>query len=85
MRPWLIHKAMVELLTIDNDEKATLVLFLAITSISFGQKKWFSTYQDSIALVKDANAITQKFTSDLKKLILRYNLTSKPYSTLRPI
>jgi len=48
-------------------KKATLVLFLAITSISFGQKKWFSTYQDSIALVKDANAITQKFTSDLKK------------------
>lgn len=49
-------------------KKTTLILFLAITSISFGQKKWFSTYQDSIALVKDANAITQKFTSDLKKI-----------------
>lgn len=49
-------------------KKTTLILFLAITSISFGQKKWFSTYQDSIALVKDAKAITEKFTSDLKKI-----------------
>lgn len=45
----------------------TIALFLLITSISFGQKKWFKTYQDSVVLVKDANAITKKFMKDLKK------------------
>ena len=50
----------------------TIALFLLITSISFGQKKWFKTYQDSIALVKDANTITKKFTKDLKKMIEKY-------------
>lgn len=49
-------------------KKTVLVGIVLITTISFGQKKWFSTYQDSVALVKDANSITEKFTKDLKKL-----------------
>lgn len=31
------------------------------------QKKWFTTYSDSIALVKDANTITKSFTKDIYK------------------
>lgn len=48
--------------------KKTFLLFLFITQFSFSQKQWFTTYSDSIALVKDANNITASFTKDIKKI-----------------
>ncbi len=45
----------------------TLLFALLFSFLMFGQKKWFTTYQDSIALVSDANEITNLFTKDLKK------------------
>lgn len=46
-----------------------IFLLLLVVSIQIGnaQKKWFATYSDSIALVKDANAITKSFTKDIHK------------------
>lgn len=50
-------------------KKSILLIALILLSITTNaQKKWFTTYQDSVALVKDANAITKKFTKDLKKI-----------------
>jgi hypothetical protein len=58
-----------------------------VLSIQFGmaQKNWFKTYSDSIALVKDAQMITQSFTKDIKKVNknLKYDiktvLNTTPY------
>jgi hypothetical protein len=49
-------------------KKTALLFALLLSSILFGQEKWFTTYQDSIALVSDANEVTNLFTKDLKKL-----------------
>ena len=48
--------------------KKTLLLVLFVIQFSFSQKKWFTTYSDSISLVKDANTITKSFTKDIKKI-----------------
>jgi hypothetical protein len=45
-----------------------LILFLLFIQFGIAQKKWFTTYQDSVALVKDATIITKTFTKDLKKI-----------------
>jgi len=48
-----------------------VTLFIAIILLSLttnAQKKWFTTYQDSVALVKDATTITNAFTKDLQKI-----------------
>jgi len=50
-------------------KKSILIIALTFLSINtIAQKKWFTTYQDSVALVKDATMITKKFTKDLKKI-----------------
>ncbi len=33
------------------------------------QKKWFTTYKDSIALVKDGNKVSVQFIKDVKKIV----------------
>jgi len=66
-------------------KKTTLLIILLSTTISFGQKKWFSTYQDSVALVKDATKITETFAKDLKiidptfKFEIKTILNTTPY------
>ena len=56
-----------------------------VLSIQFGmaQKNWFKTYSDSIALVKDAQMITQSFTKDIKKLNknLKYDIKTVLHTT----
>lgn len=47
--------------------KILLLIFCLIAQISFAQKKWFNLYTDSIAEVKDARVITEKFVVDVKK------------------
>jgi hypothetical protein len=44
-----------------------LLSLLFIVQITTAQKKWFTTYSDSIKLVKDAQIITKLFTNDIKK------------------
>lgn len=46
-----------------------IIVFSLLLSIQIGmaQKNWFTTYTDSIALVKEAKMITQSFTKDIKK------------------
>jgi hypothetical protein len=44
-----------------------LLSLLFIVQITTAQKKWFTTYSDSIKLVKDAQIITKSFTNDIKK------------------
>jgi len=44
------------------------ILFVVIANISNAQKKWFTPYTDSVALVNDANEITGIFVSDIQKL-----------------
>jgi len=46
----------------------TIVVLLWLSNNAVAQKKWFTTYQDSVALVKDATIITKTFTKDLKKI-----------------
>lgn len=48
-------------------KKIVLLSFLLSVQIGIAQKKWFNTYVDSIALVKEAQLITQSFTKDIKK------------------
>jgi hypothetical protein len=48
-------------------KKIVLLSFLLSVQIGMAQKKWFNTYVDSIALVKEAQLITQSFTKDIKK------------------
>ncbi|WP_445453727.1 hypothetical protein [Flavobacterium sp. 25HG05S-40] len=43
-------------------------LFLVITYKANAQKNWFTTYTDSVALVKDANQVSSQFTKDIKKI-----------------
>ena len=45
-----------------------LITFLCSTYQIFAQKKWFSLYQDSIQLTKDAEKITTNFENDIKKI-----------------
>lgn len=56
-----------------------------VLSIQFGmaQKNWFKTYSDSIALVKDAQMITQSFTKDIKKVNknLKYDIKTVLHTT----
>lgn len=44
-----------------------ILTLLFIIQITTAQKDWFSTYSDSIKLVKDAQIITKSFTNDIKK------------------
>ncbi|WP_298141230.1 hypothetical protein [Flavobacterium sp.] len=46
------------------------ILIIAITLMSIttnAQKKWFTAYQDSVALLNNANKITEKFKKDVYK------------------
>lgn len=65
-------------------KKTALLLLSLTTTIAFGQQKWFSTYQDSIALVKDAETITKKFTKDLKKLDANFKFDIKTVLNTTP-
>ncbi|WP_298393514.1 hypothetical protein [Flavobacterium sp.] len=64
-------------------KKTALAFILLITTMSNAQKKWFLTYQDSVALVKDATSITKKFTKDLKKIepTIQFNIKAKLNTT----
>lgn len=42
--------------------------FLLASPIVSGQNQWFSTYADSVALVKESTRLTDVFKADLKKL-----------------
>jgi hypothetical protein len=44
-----------------------LIVVLCSTCHLFAQKEWFSLYQDSTKLVKDAEKITTDFENDIKK------------------
>lgn len=47
--------------------KNTIVLLAVVLSFSLqGQNRWFSVYNDSIAMVKDAELISQKFSGKIK-------------------
>jgi hypothetical protein len=49
-------------------KKITLLIVIFILSnTTIAQKKWFTLYKDSTALVKDANKVSNQFTKDLKK------------------
>lgn len=51
--------------------KKTIVLsfvFLITIYNADAQKKWFTTYTDSIALVKDGNEVSAQFIKDIKKI-----------------
>lgn len=64
--------------------KKIIVLSLLLSiQIATAQKKWFTTYSDSIALVKDANAITKSFTKDIKKCNknVAYNIKTVLHTT----
>lgn len=51
-------------------KKFTLLLTLTIVvNLAFAQKKWFTLYTDSIALVKDGNQVSTLFENDIKKII----------------
>lgn len=47
-------------------------IFYLITTVTFtfgfAQNQWFQTYNDSVALVKDANYISNKFIADVKAI-----------------
>ncbi len=62
-----------------------IIVFSLLLSIQIAtaQKKWFTTYSDSIALVKDANAITKSFTKDIKKCNknVAYNIKTVLHTT----
>ncbi len=62
-----------------------IIVFSLLLSIQIAtaQKKWFTTYSDSIALVKDANAITKTFTKDIKKCNknVAYNIKTVLHTT----
>lgn len=59
----------------------SLILFCSQNINS--QKKWFSSYADSIALVKDAQSITKSFTKDIKKCNknLKYEIKTVLHTT----
>lgn len=64
--------------------KKIIVLSLLLSiQIATAQKQWFTTYADSIALVKDANAITKSFTKDIKKCNknVAYNIKTVLHTT----
>lgn len=49
--------------------KNSVIVLLVCFSVGLNaQKNWFETYSDSVALVKDAKEITQKFTADIHKI-----------------
>ncbi|MEM0575455.1 hypothetical protein [Flavobacterium polysaccharolyticum] len=50
-------------------KKIVLLSFLLSVQIGMAQKKWFTTFPDSIALVKEAQMITQSFTKDIQKRV----------------
>ena len=62
-----------------------IIVFSLLLSIQIAtaQKKWFTTYSDSIALVKDAIAITKSFTKDIKKCNknVAYNIKTVLHTT----
>ncbi len=64
--------------------KTALLFTLLLSSLSFGQKKWFTTYQDSIKLVSDANLITQNFTKDIKKIDSNFKFEVKTILNTTP-
>ena len=43
------------------------IVIMACTS-SVAQQKWFTLYHDSVALVNDANAISNRFINDVKRM-----------------
>jgi hypothetical protein len=45
-----------------------LIALLCSTCHIFAQKEWFSLYQDSTKLIKDAEKITTDFENDIKKI-----------------
>lgn len=65
-------------------KKLLFIFFLLIIQIGTAQKKWFTTYKDSVALVKDANAITNKFTKDLKKIDTTFKFEIKTILNTTP-
>lgn len=64
--------------------KTALLFALLLSSILFGQEKWFTTYQDSITLVSDANLITKKFTNDLQKIDSNFKFEVKTILNTTP-
>ncbi|MEO0046018.1 MAG: hypothetical protein RL705_1209, partial [Bacteroidota bacterium] len=46
------------------------LLFSLLLASSFvtGQNQWFTTYTDSVALIKESNRLTELFKADIKKL-----------------
>ena len=67
-------------------KKSIVFTFLIVCCIAANaQQKWFTTYQDSVDLVKDAKMITDRFTKDLKtidptiKFEIKSILNTTPY------
>ena len=52
------------------------LLFSLLLASSFvtGQNQWFSTYTDSVALVKESNRLTELFKANIKKLKPELNI-----------
>jgi hypothetical protein len=44
------------------------LIFCSLINFSFAQNQWFQTYTDSIALVKDANLISEAFITDIRNI-----------------
>lgn len=63
--------------------KIYIIILFTLGSKSIAQKSWFTTYNDSIALVKDAKMITQSFTKDIKKVNknLKYEIKTVLHTT----
>lgn len=56
----------------------TALVFVLTTNLFFAQENWFKTYSDSLALMRDANLITNQFKADLKKIKPNSKLNAEP-------
>lgn len=67
-------------------KKLTLSCILSVFyNLLIAQNQWFQTYSDSVALVKDANAISNKFIGDIKAIKPDFQWNGKTILDTSPV